>query len=505
MPASVLPPHRPAAGLGPVEPSPSGETGEIGPSDGIRARQGPAPGIGGAEVPVRSPVARSDARQRAAALEAQVRRDLESRWVEPPETQANPGDRGARVVRTSDGVHIRGTDEAEVVRIGRKDARTITVRIGEEAHDVPHQAGEAITVDLAAGDDGLQVADDFETGVVARGGEGHDLLVGGAGGDTLLGGAGEDYLEGGDGSDRLVGGGDRDVAYGMSGNDELHGGGDQDHLDGGAGRDRLAGHGGPDILAGGEGADQIEGGPGADVLAGVEAADGIEADGTDRVHLTPDDVADRYEFIDVEGSDRFRERVESDLRVLASTPEGHALLRDLKATDKRIRIEHTDDADWLTRKLMAHSPHAQQDFGDGLLGWAHRMLRSQTGTLHTAETGTVVRTNRTYRFDAKSDSPEAAGSAEWKWFPAPVILHHELTHALHFARGTFTRGETHGQPNEELLTVGLPFDGATEADRGHNENGIRRTLGMPQRNFYSGDPTDYLEWVSENGGVVPTS
>ncbi len=82
---------------------------------------------------------------------------------------------------------------------------------------------------------------------------GSDLLMGGAGDDTIFGNEEQDTLEGGDGNDVLNGNNGDDVLDGGDGDDTLKGAGGGDTLNGGAGEDVLRGGGGNDTLNGGDG------------------------------------------------------------------------------------------------------------------------------------------------------------------------------------------------------------------------------------------------------------
>lgn len=104
---------------------------------------------------------------------------------------------------------------------------------------------------------------DLGVGLVAHGGAGHDLLVGGAAGDVIDGGAGVDRVWGGLGDDVLRGGAGDDFLYGREGNDVLVGG---------TGNDTLEGFDGRDLLIGGVGVDRVFGGDGDDVLIGGSTA-----------------------------------------------------------------------------------------------------------------------------------------------------------------------------------------------------------------------------------------
>lgn len=122
-------------------------------------------------------------------------------------------------------------------------------------------------------------------GVVHRGANGDDILVGTRARDAMLGLAGDDWLfgrrgrdclRGGSGADRLYGGPGADFVYGGSGRDRLHGGKAHDVLYGGSGGDRIYPERGPDDVAAGAGRDtvyavrgsedHVDCGPGRDTL-----------------------------------------------------------------------------------------------------------------------------------------------------------------------------------------------------------------------------------------------
>ena len=125
-------------------------------------------------------------------------------------------------------------------------------------------------------------------GVIVKGGEGPDVLVGtrhrneihGRSGDDriygrfqadcLYGGRGNDFIRGGEGTDLLIGG---------SGDDKLSGGDQEDTILGEAGRDRILGGADDDKLYGGPGADYIKGGGGYDRISGGPGNDTIDATG----------------------------------------------------------------------------------------------------------------------------------------------------------------------------------------------------------------------------------
>ena len=116
-------------------------------------------------------------------------------------------------------------------------------------------------------------------GVALDGGEGGDLLAGGAGDDVISGGQGEDLLVGGAGDDVLDGGSDEDRLIGGAGDDVLDGGKGDDLLVGGTGDDVMDGGEGADafVVGVGQGNDVIDGGTGSDTLVVLDA-NGVVAD-----------------------------------------------------------------------------------------------------------------------------------------------------------------------------------------------------------------------------------
>jgi Ca2+-binding RTX toxin-like protein len=99
-----------------------------------------------------------------------------------------------------------------------------------------------------------------------------EVLIGGAGNDTIEGNAGRDEIHGDAGDDFLDGGEDADNVYGGAGDDLIIGEdgilapwiGGADRLDGGDGDDSISGNAGDDTVIGGMGQDVLSDGNGAD-------------------------------------------------------------------------------------------------------------------------------------------------------------------------------------------------------------------------------------------------
>jgi Ca2+-binding RTX toxin-like protein len=123
------------------------------------------------------------------------------------------------------------------------------------------------------------------------GGDGNDTLRGDAGDDYIDAGLGNDIIEGGDGIDTLGNTylsysltidlgitGQQNTGYGLdtiSGIEIVIGGAGADTLRGGAGNDRLEGGAWDDVLSGGGGDDVLIGGDGMDTLDYSRAANGV--------------------------------------------------------------------------------------------------------------------------------------------------------------------------------------------------------------------------------------
>jgi Ca2+-binding RTX toxin-like protein len=94
-------------------------------------------------------------------------------------------------------------------------------------------------VNTGAGDDSVVMGHLVPVPATIRGGEGDDVLVGGAAADKLIGGPGNDELNGRGGNDVLIGGPGDDTLIGGPGNDILQGGSGHNTLIGGPGKNLL--------------------------------------------------------------------------------------------------------------------------------------------------------------------------------------------------------------------------------------------------------------------------
>ncbi|WP_246079413.1 Hint domain-containing protein [Parasedimentitalea maritima] len=219
--------------------------------------------------------------------------------------------------------------------------------------------------------------------------------------DVIVAGAGNDTVEGHFGTDVIFGGADDDDLYGMQGNDAIDGGTGDDWLDGGAGRDILAGGDGNDTISGSsddaeDGGDLMFGQDGDDsfvnigqgeVIYGGEDDDGLDVDVLDLTGaaeaVNPGgtltvtyDVGDPESGVvtffnsdgDETGTTEFHE-IETVVLpcftpgTLIATPKGERKVEDLKAGDRVItRDNGIQEIRWLGRRDLS---------SDELSGGAH--------------------------------------------------------------------------------------------------------------------------------------
>jgi Ca2+-binding RTX toxin-like protein len=349
----------------------------------------------------------------------------------------------------------------------------ITVRTGEGNDEINVPKGTKVHVTLIGGkgDDTIHTGDGAST---VLGNAGKDRLYGGEGADRISGGTGRDYIDGGAGDDVLAGGYGNDTIYGMSGDDEISGGDGQDYLEGATGDDTIYGGAGNDMVSGGRGDDRLVGGSGDDKVYGGFGTDTINAGtGDDTVFSQTDDVTTGGEkvvnveltevgnFIKIEGSPEFVERVQADLDMLRSSPRGQEMLTSFAEN-------HTG---WFPDTItITESPNWDNHAKPGTFG------------------------DSTVQYNPLKDTGRSGLDA-----PPVVLLYHEFAHVYDYqhdtrAEGVYTDADNPGAKNREREAVGLPIDHdhnpatPNQLDPRHpwnlTENGLREELGAPPRTKY---------------------
>ncbi|MBL0747032.1 M91 family zinc metallopeptidase [Nocardioides baculatus] len=343
---------------------------------------------------------------------------------------------------------------------------------GNDTITVPRGGGISFTLIGSGGTDNITGGDGNDT---LLGLDGDDNIDAGTGDDRATGGAGHDYLNGQGGNDRIFGGEGRDTLYGLGGADVLSGGAEQDYLEGGTGNDTLSGGHGNDILSGGDGDDTLRGGSGDDVSyagrgndttqggTGSDTANGEAGDTNEGVESTVTiEIPDGLAGIQIEGSPEFVERVQADLQMLASSPEGQQMIANLQ--------QHiADGPDTLT--IREYYNPADPD----------NSTASSDGT------------NSEINYNTRLD--------DFRGAPPIVVLYHEFAHVYDYMNDTFEadpyNGDDttdHGIKTGERQATGLPIDHDDDPstpevidpdhDFGLTENGLRDEMGLPNRDHY---------------------
>jgi Ca2+-binding RTX toxin-like protein len=366
----------------------------------------------------------------------------------------------------------------------------VVIRAGEGNDSVTVAPGTRVKLTMIGGegDDILRGADGHET---ILGLDGRDQVYAGAGNDRVSGGADRDYVDGQRGDDILSGGLGDDTVYGLGGNDRISGGEGQDYLEGGTGNDTIDAGAGNDIVSGGRDDDTMRGGGGNDVFYAGRGNDTIEGgSGNDRSFGEKNDttsgveqnvvieIKDSAQFIKVEGSDDFKERIAADLDMLRSSPRGAQMMEALQHghdDSKWSFLWFGNDGDTLTIREYnnpqdPNNSTASHSGGDHLININPHLDRLGTG----------------------------AGNVEG---PPVAVLYHEMAHVYDYMNDSLAPGDyhgndprNHGTPNREREAAGLPIDEDNNPNTPEQiyskhpyeltENGLRDEMGAPHRDAY---------------------
>lgn len=374
----------------------------------------------------------------------------------------------------------------------------IVVRGGEgnDVITVDKNTNVDLTLLGGDGDDRVHGAGGDET-IVA--GHGEDDVYAGEGDDYVSGGSGIDYIDGQGGDDDIGGGTGGDTVYGLGGDDYISGGEDADYLEGAKGDDTIDGGTGPDIISGGKGDDTLRGGgvgtdyegydasqpERGDVFYGGEGEDDVTAgsgkseayvQGEDSTHNVDKsvtvEISDAGGFIEFDGSDEFKERMQADLDMLRASPTGQQMLEGLE--DKR------DPNFWGGEHSLTIIEKGPDDDG----GSANSGDKSIWGNRDS-----YIKMNPGY----------VPGYYEGR---SSTVLYHEMAHVYDFWNNGFDDTEYAGDPQGrnkgteqgERTAVGLEVDHdhdpstPDKRDDTHpwelTENALREEFNLPKREEY---------------------
>jgi hypothetical protein len=412
-------------------------------------------------------------------------------------------------------------DNADQIHISQTQPGQLDVRVNGQLYrfDGEDQDGKPLTVHLKAhgGNDNIRIDANVMQPVTVDAGDGNDRvragggytrLFGGPGNDVLLLGSGRGYAEGNDGHDTVFGGSGDNVIYGNNGNDRLYAGAGPrsktSYLDGGNGNDQLYAGNGHTVLHGGTGDDRLLGhdrstfytGSGRDTVIANRPGDLIYAQPGDAIkHLNGStlttvsvDSAPLEGFV-IKGSAEFIQRVEDDLALLRSSPQGKQMLAEMNSIAQRngAPVSLVED---------------RFDAGSGYV-YGSQALKE----LLQYERAPVVGDDPKWGFmvdgvpGSRADRAEIAYNRSALEVSAGVtyvpitVLYHEMVHAYNAGNGTALTGSTieefegqaHEVPNSERQAVGLPTTPATPPNpKPFTENALNEEMGKPLRTQYIG-------------------
>jgi hypothetical protein len=392
-------------------------------------------------------------------------------------------------------------DGNDKVQVTQGQDGNLSFDVNGEQYDVKLAQGQQLTVRTGGGNDSIDIDPSVKVNFIIEAGEGDDTIQGGAGDDRIDGGGGNDkidtgggfnYVFGGSGDDAITGGDNNNTLYGGDGIDTITGGKGNDYIEGGQGNDIIKDGGGNNVLSGGLGDDTITASGNADRIytgGGTNTVGNIGNDGlvyaagvndkltgvgkgdpnTVNVVLNSDAGV---KGVKVEGSDAFVQRVQADIEMLRSSPNGQKMLAEFDkaaAEGNVVTIRELQNVD---------------------NGYAQSVPGSDISNGRAGTAGPVD-----ISYNPAFAIPE---------LPVPAVtLFHEMSHAFNGVNGTFLPGTYNGPgvdrgqvPNAERQAVGLdttaqPYDfGDGSGPITHNptpltENGLRAEMGLELRPSYA--------------------
>lgn len=428
-----------------------------------------------------------------------------------------------------DQVVVTTGDADDHVHVSQREDGSLDVTVNGQSTNIVLGSRQELVIRTQGGDDFVVVDASVSVNVVAELGDGDDTIhASGSGSDRIHGGDGEDtiivdggaerrnadgdliytegnYVDAGRGDDTVIATGGNNVVYGGYGDDAIRVEGDFNYVDGGRGDDGISVQGDTNVIIGGRGDDDITS-SGDNVIYSGRGRDSIEVlagdstvygqfgmfDAWNRDTLTVADGAsvDRQQVdlplfarqapVEVEGSQAFQDRVESDLDFLEASPGGQQMFDEFRAAAAEGNTVSI-------RELQNQNNGFAAPLGD-------------RGFIGQASEGEGVDVRISYNPEFFRAGPDG--------FPNPaVILYHEMSHAYNGVTGTYQPGTYRapdGEPsidngvnNRERQAVGVetsntPYDYDGDPDTPpttHNpyhltENGIREEMGLPLRESY---------------------
>ena len=327
--------------------------------------------------------------------------------------------------------------------------------------DIINARSEENNIEAGAGND-----------VITASGKKNDIY-GGEGNDYIKVNDGDNYIEGGKGNDHITAGNGDNVIYGLDGKDTIKVGNGDNYIDGGKGDDNITVGTGKNIISGGLGDDTINAKDSSGKIFDDKNGGTINASENMKVNrYDSSETANLGNSVKIEGSDDFKERIESDLETFRATESGKKLLSEFDKSGHTVTIGKTDDQNGYEGPAKKEDYDKQFVTPDGKRGEGA---------------------------DAKIQFNPSFRNKEKGFVPANVLFH-EGVHAYNTTTGTMQPGMTKQENNfdtrsSERQAVGLSIDNGIEVTHsdgtksannpeGLTENAIRAELGIDKREIY---------------------
>lgn len=419
-------------------------------------------------------------------------------------------DSNGRRIETMDQVVISTGGEADVVHVSQRKDGSLDVTVNGQSTNIVLEDGQELAIRTGGGDDKVTVEANVEVNVDIDSGDGDDVIIAlGSGNDRISAGGGDDtitvaeggnYVDGGRGDDTIVATGGSSAVYGGYGDDTIIVTGNDNYIDAGRGNDKVTVNGDANVIGAGRGNDTITSNGDNTIYTGRGGSD-VQIHGgnatvygqfgvfdmwhTDTVTVAGDASVDQQQVdlplfpadhpVNVEGSQEFQDRVESDLDFLEASPAGQQMLEEFRqASANGHEVTITELENERNGFASARDPGyiGSDNEGQG--------------------------TDATIRYNPEHFRPQDE-------FHSPVItLYHEMSHAYNYVTGTLQPGEYDGPDtiddgvnNRERQAVGLetsndPYDydgDPSTPSTTHNpdeltENGLRDEFGVARREAY---------------------
>lgn len=441
-----------------------------------------------------------------------ISREVTWKWVD--RTQPDGTVRRVRV-ETMDQVVIQTGSDDDEVHVSQREDGSLDVTVNGQTTNVVLEEGQELAIRTGDGNDNVTVEANVEVNVEIDSGDGDDVITAlGSGNDRIKAGDGDDiimvtgggpdggdYVDGGRGDDTIIATGGSNVIYGGYGDDTIIVSGDLNYVDAGRGDDNVTVSGNTNVIGGGRGNDTITSNGDNTIYTG-RGRDDVRIHGGDATvygqfgvfdlwHSDTVTVADGASVdqrqvdlplfapehpVDIEGSQEFQDRVESDLDFLEASPAGQEMFEQFRqAREEGHEVTITE----------------LENERNGFAG-----PQGNRGFIGEDSEGEGVDVRISYNPEHFSYETD---------FHSPIItLYHEMSHAYNGVTGTYQPG-TYDNPghiddgvnNRERQAVGVetsnePYDydgDPSTPPTTHNpyeltENGLREEFGVPLREAY---------------------